>query len=183
ERDLRRHLRDHDEGTHTRLEPWQLAEQDADECTCHHGDREADQDLRERGHGVRPDVGGREEPDELLAHRSGWREQERVHLPDGDDQLPDDDDRHDEHGRHDPGQDPHDLLAAHQFSSSMSWRSLRTISLNSGVVVVSTVRGFGSTTGRTWRTRPGRGVMCTTRSARNTASGMSWVTKTTVDVV
>ena len=44
----------------------------------------------------------------------------------------------------------------------------------------STVRGRGRSTNRSAAMRPGRGVITTTRSARNTASGIEWVTNTMV---
>src|SRR5437773_8677466 len=44
----------------------------------------------------------------------------------------------------------------------------------------ATVRGRGRLTGTMLATRPGRGVSTTTRSARKTASGIEWVTKTIV---
>ena len=66
-----------------------------------------------------------------------------------------------------------------RVSKSSSF-STSHVAWNSGLRSTSGVRGRGSTTGTRSRTRPGRGVMTATRSARNTASAIEWVTSRVV---
>ena len=63
---------------------------------------------------------------------------------------------------------------------SISARISSAASLNRSSYSISTVRGRGRSIGMTLAIRPGRGVITTTRSASSTASGMLWVTNSTV---
>src|SRR5262249_42608493 len=59
-------------------------------------------------------------------------------------------------------------------------RMRRVCTPNASVVITSRLRGRGSFTSSMSPMRPGRAVITSTRSARNTASVVEWVTNSTV---
>src|SRR5262249_61230944 len=59
-------------------------------------------------------------------------------------------------------------------------RMRRVCAPNASVVITSRLRGRGSLTSSMSPMRPGRAVITRTRSARNTASVVEWVTNSTV---
>src|SRR5262249_57449130 len=67
-----------------------------------------------------------------------------------------------------------------QALASKRWRILRAYTPNSSDAMMSRSRGRGRSTPTISWMRPGRADMTTTRSARNTASGIECVMKTIV---
>src|SRR5262249_31408147 len=106
----------------------------------------------------RQDEGGnREQADQRLPHRERRRDQ---HQP-----------------QHEAAKLPSHSSPPPALSAA---RMRRTCDPNASVVITSRLRGRGKSTLSTSAMRPGRGVITSTRSARNTASEVEWVTNSTV---
>src|SRR6266487_1144955 len=190
--DLGHDLRGHDHGAHRLLEPDDPSEHRAEDETQGQGDRESHQRLRQRDPNIGPEPVGVDEVAHALEDVLGLREDERGDVEHRDDELPDDHHHDDRHDRADPRQElanppAHSLTPpcrSRRSSSSVSWRrSSRTFSWKPGSAVTSSERGCGTSTWVIERMRPGRADRSTTRSARNTASAIEWVTNTTVAFV
>ena len=187
ERQDRDRLRGDDVGREGALDEEALRQRDPDPDGDRRADDEAEDDLEQRHADVRPEDAGADGPDPSLHHDLGCRKDVFRQVADDGHELPDrEEDRQADDGRRDSlHAAPTSDVSDHGRSSS-AWtdasasRTSAATAAARGSAVTTTGRGRGRSTSTTRATRPGRGVMTTTRSARATASATLWVTKTTV---
>ena len=150
-------------------------------------DDEAEDDLEQRHAHVRPEDAGADGPDASLDHDLRCRKDVLRQVADDGHELPDrEEDRQADDGRCDSLHAAPTSDASDHGRNSSAWtdasasRTSAATAAARGSAVTTTGRGRARSTSTTRSTRPGRGVMTTTRSARATASATLWVTKTTV---
>src|SRR5262249_26475207 len=178
QRHLRHGLEHDDERIEEVFGPARQRDRDAERKGEHRAKREAEQGLGERD----PDVVDIEPRGDTAIERhedaAGRRQNEERNAEQPDDAFP---------GRQEGGdQDQPQQEARARGLHSMpppplsTARIRRVCTPNASVVMTSRLRGRGSRTSNMSPMRPGRAVITRTRSARNTASVVEWVTNSTV---